>query len=155
MDVSGEGASLLAGGLSPSKVGSDSSAGGGGGGSRAGASAAAPPPSAGRGGVAAGAAQGDDGVCGRVTDWLRRTLWSERLAVNGRQLRVIDKVGEGGFSFVYVAEDTTTGARYAIKRMVLQSSEATQRARREVDVQRVSSCGACCDKARGKAATAC
>ncbi len=63
--------------------------------------------------------------------------FGEVLVVNRRRLRVLKQVGEGGFAFVYVVEDTATGQVFAAKRMLLSNEEQAQRARREVEVQRV------------------
>ena len=61
----------------------------------------------------------------------------EVIVVNRRKLRVVRRVGEGGFSFVYVVEDVATGAVHAAKRMLCSNEDQVQQARREVDVQRV------------------
>ena len=87
---------------------------------------------------------GREGLTGQLAALLRRAIacarcgcCGEHITVNRRQLRVIERIGEGGFSFVYVAEDSATRTRYAVKRMLCQTTEQAQRARREIEVQRV------------------
>ncbi len=62
---------------------------------------------------------------------------AEVITVNRRRLRVVRRVGEGGFSFVYVVEDVATGAVLAAKRMLCSNEDQVRQARREVEIQRV------------------
>jgi AP2-associated kinase len=57
------------------------------------------------------------------------------ISVNGKQFQVLDKQGEGGFSFVYKVVDSQQRA-YALKRMLLADKKAQDAAQREVDFLR-------------------
>ncbi|KAF7725790.1 hypothetical protein EC973_009407 [Apophysomyces ossiformis] len=59
------------------------------------------------------------------------------ISINGRAYRIVKLLGEGGFSFVYLAQDGS-GNLYALKkiRCSLDSEEATL-AQREIDVYRM------------------
>lgn len=46
---------------------------------------------------------------------------SATLKINGRSYNIDRLLGEGGFSFVYLITDTTSGRRYALKK--IQSAE--------------------------------
>ena len=69
--------------------------------------------------------------------------------VNGRSLRVVRLLGEGGYSFVYLVLETATtaasagaasghgvGQHYALKRVLCGGAEALAEARQEVAVMR-------------------
>jgi serine/threonine kinase 16 len=58
---------------------------------------------------------------------------SRTLRINGRRLRVLRQLAEGGYSYVYLCEDLRTTQRYAVKQMLLQSAEQRQAARREIE----------------------
>jgi serine/threonine kinase 16 len=58
---------------------------------------------------------------------------SRTLRINGRRLRVLRQLAEGGYSYVYLCEDLRTKQRYAVKQMLLQSHEQRQAARREIE----------------------
>ena len=54
--------------------------------------------------------------------------------VGTRVLRLTHVLGEGGYSFVYLAKDVNTGREYALKKMLCQSSEQLELAKNEIDV---------------------
>ena len=51
-------------------------------------------------------------------------------------MRVLKKLGEGGFAFVYLVEDIKSGRRYALKRMLAADAETNALAKMEVNVMR-------------------
>eukprot|EP00216_Chloropicon_sp_CCMP2111_P003460 CAMPEP_0198238934 /NCGR_PEP_ID=MMETSP1446-20131203/4471_1 /TAXON_ID=1461542 ORGANISM="Unidentified sp, Strain CCMP2111" /NCGR_SAMPLE_ID=MMETSP1446 /ASSEMBLY_ACC=CAM_ASM_001112 /LENGTH=344 /DNA_ID=CAMNT_0043921439 /DNA_START=175 /DNA_END=1209 /DNA_ORIENTATION=- len=54
--------------------------------------------------------------------------------LNGRVLKVLRVLGEGGYSFVYLVRDAQSGEELALKKMLCQSSEQLEDARREIEV---------------------
>nr|KAJ3422889.1 Serine/threonine-protein kinase 16 [Polyrhizophydium stewartii] len=54
------------------------------------------------------------------------------LAINQRRFTVVKQLGEGGFSFVYLAKERSTGAMFAIKRIRIQLPEQEERLRSEI-----------------------
>jgi len=67
-------------------------------------------------------------------DLTRNALFQEEVDLNGRTLRVARLLGEGGYSFVYLAKDVHSGKEFALKKMICQSSEQLEMAKREIDV---------------------
>lgn len=57
------------------------------------------------------------------------------LKINGRSYKIEKLLGEGGFSFVYLVTDTSSGRVYALKK-ILASGEAVQAAMKEVEAYR-------------------
>lgn len=59
------------------------------------------------------------------------------LKINGRSYRIVKLLGEGGFSFVYLIEDTSNGRFYALKKILVTSGqEGVKEAMREVEAYR-------------------
>lgn len=59
------------------------------------------------------------------------------LKINGRSYRIVKLLGEGGFSFVYLIEDTSHGRFYALKKILVTSGqEGVKEAMREVEAYR-------------------
>ena len=58
------------------------------------------------------------------------------LFIGNRQLRVLDLLAEGGFAFVYKAEDVETGQVFALKRMLIQDDENLGLAETEIDIMK-------------------
>ena len=58
----------------------------------------------------------------------------EILQIKNRQLRVDKLLGEGGFAWVYLAEDTQSGEKFALKRMMCQNQRQKQLAETEVNL---------------------
>jgi hypothetical protein len=90
--------------------------------------------------VSTGVAPVADNVCTRLHRcwvWCVSRCSGERVSFRGREFRLVRLVGEGGFSFVYAAEDVRTGAVMAVKKMLCQNEEQRERARREVEIQKV------------------
>ena len=56
------------------------------------------------------------------------------VVLNGRPLRKLSLIGEGGFAFVYLVEDTSTGAQYALKQVRCAESEHVESALREAEL---------------------
>eukprot|EP01138_Halocafeteria_seosinensis_P004016 gb/GECG01004107.1/.p1 GENE.gb/GECG01004107.1/~~gb/GECG01004107.1/.p1 ORF type:complete len:251 (+),score=31.21 gb/GECG01004107.1/:1-753(+) len=70
--------------------------------------------------------------CTGIT-WFQE-LASPCVVVDGRQYRLLHKLAEGGFSFVYLVEDTETTLRYAMKLARCQTSEQIEQCRFEMGV---------------------
>lgn len=59
------------------------------------------------------------------------------LKINGRSYRIEKLLGEGGFSFVYLVSDVSSGRRYALKKILVTSGqEGVKAAMREVEAYR-------------------
>ena len=56
--------------------------------------------------------------------------------IGNRQIRVLDLIAEGGFAFVYRAEEVETGAIFALKRMLIQDEENLGLAETEIDIMK-------------------
>ncbi|CAG8591468.1 1804_t:CDS:2 [Acaulospora colombiana] len=56
--------------------------------------------------------------------------------VNGRKYKIVRALGEGGFSFVYLAQDETTGREFALKKIRVHNSEGVKGAMREIEAYR-------------------
>lgn len=69
----------------------------------------------------------------RLISTLFGSCRSRTLAVNGRRLRVLRQIAEGGYSYVLLAQEGS-GATVAVKQMLLQTAEARAGARREVEM---------------------
>ncbi|KAF8554585.1 other/NAK protein kinase [Imleria badia] len=62
---------------------------------------------------------------------------SAKIKINGRTFNIIKVLGEGGFSFVYLAQDETSGRQFALKKIRCPTgSEAVKEALREVEAYR-------------------
>lgn len=57
-------------------------------------------------------------------------LFGQRVKVSGRDYQVVRKVGEGGFSFVFLVR--SGGRKYALKRMLIQIEEQESAAQNEI-----------------------
>jgi serine/threonine kinase 16 len=59
------------------------------------------------------------------------------LKINGRSYRIEKLLGEGGFSFVYLVTDVSSGRRYALKKILVTSGQdGVKAAMREVEAYR-------------------
>ena len=67
-------------------------------------------------------------------DWLLRLLWPSALVPldGGRRVQVKKRLAEGGFAYVYLATDAQTGEVCALKRMLCQTREQLEAAKREI-----------------------
>ncbi|KAL4064365.1 protein kinase [Scleroderma citrinum] len=62
---------------------------------------------------------------------------SARVKINGRTFNIVKVLGEGGFSFVYLAQDETSGRQFALKKIRCPTgSEGVKEAMREVEAYR-------------------
>ncbi|KAI9057253.1 other/NAK protein kinase [Trametes sanguinea] len=62
---------------------------------------------------------------------------SAKVKINGRTFKIIRVLGEGGFSFVYLAQDEHSGRQFALKKIRCPSgSEDVRQAMREVEAYR-------------------
>ncbi|KIJ52504.1 hypothetical protein M422DRAFT_223049 [Sphaerobolus stellatus SS14] len=62
---------------------------------------------------------------------------SAKVKINGRTFNIIKVLGEGGFSFVYLAQDETSGREFALKKIRCPTgSDAVKEAMREVEAYR-------------------
>jgi serine/threonine kinase 16 len=57
------------------------------------------------------------------------------LKINGRSYKIVKFLGEGGFSFVYLINDTSSGRVYALKK-IMASGDAIQAAMKEIEAYR-------------------
>ncbi|KAK0084437.1 hypothetical protein PV325_007031 [Microctonus aethiopoides] len=57
----------------------------------------------------------------------------ETITINARKYRVLEPLGEGGFSTVYLVEDTLTNNKFAIKKIICHSPEDQQAACKEIE----------------------
>lgn len=57
---------------------------------------------------------------------------TETLIINGFYFKIVKNIGEGGFSYVQLAEDVRTGKQYAIKRLLAQEDDQIDLAKEEV-----------------------
>ncbi|KAH7913525.1 protein kinase [Hygrophoropsis aurantiaca] len=62
---------------------------------------------------------------------------SAKIKINGRTFNIIKVLGEGGFSFVYLAQDETSGRQFALKKIRCPTgSDGVKEAMREVEAYR-------------------
>jgi len=62
---------------------------------------------------------------------------SAKIKINGRTFNIIKVLGEGGFSFVYLAQDETSGRQFALKKIRCPTgSEGVKEAMLEVEAYR-------------------
>ncbi|KAF8121736.1 other/NAK protein kinase [Boletus edulis] len=83
---------------------------------------------------------------GTLKDQAKDALWalssclcqqSAKIKINGRTFDIIKVLGEGGFSFVYLAQDETSGRQFALKKIRCPTgSEGVKEAMREVEAYR-------------------
>ncbi|KAF8639418.1 hypothetical protein AX17_001508 [Amanita inopinata Kibby_2008] len=60
-----------------------------------------------------------------------------RVKINGRTFQIVKVLGEGGFSFVYLAQDEVSGRQFALKKIRCPTgSEGVKQAMREVEAYR-------------------
>jgi serine/threonine kinase 16 len=81
-----------------------------------------------------------------VKDQVKDALWalsscichqSAKVKINGRTFNIIKVLGEGGFSFVYLAQDEHSGREFALKKIRCPTgSEGVKEAMREVEAYR-------------------
>ncbi|KAI9904722.1 hypothetical protein N3K66_001251 [Trichothecium roseum] len=65
---------------------------------------------------------------------------SPTLKINSRSFKILRLLGEGGFSYVYLVEDTATHELFALKKIRCPfGAESVQQAMREVDAYRIFS----------------
>ncbi|KAH7376533.1 kinase-like domain-containing protein [Plectosphaerella cucumerina] len=63
---------------------------------------------------------------------------SPSLKINGRSFKILRLLGEGGFSYVYLVEDTATQAQYALKKIRCPfGAESVAQAMKEVEAYRL------------------
>jgi serine/threonine protein kinase len=56
--------------------------------------------------------------------------------LDGRRYVTIKKLGEGGYSFVYLVEEEVTRERYALKKLVVDESEQRDKIEEEINVMK-------------------
>ena len=64
--------------------------------------------------------------------WLCTCLKQETLIINGFYLKILQRIGEGGFSYVQLAEDLKTHHYYAVKRILAQEDDQIAQIKDEV-----------------------
>lgn len=66
-------------------------------------------------------------------DWVLQLLWPSIIALEGgRRVQVKRQLAEGGFGYVFLAADTQTGETCALKKMLCQTREQLEAAKREI-----------------------
>ncbi|TDL25672.1 protein kinase [Rickenella mellea] len=81
-----------------------------------------------------------------VKDQIKDALWaisscicqpSAKVKINGRTFKIVKVLGEGGFSFVYLAQDEHSGRQFALKKIRCPTgSDGVKEAMREVEAYR-------------------
>lgn len=65
--------------------------------------------------------------------WVQELLWPSAVALDGgRRVRIKKQLAEGGFGYVYLAQDAHTGEVYALKKMLCQTQDQLKAAKREI-----------------------
>uniref|UniRef100_A0A7S2VU50 non-specific serine/threonine protein kinase n=1 Tax=Norrisiella sphaerica TaxID=552664 RepID=A0A7S2VU50_9EUKA len=67
---------------------------------------------------------------------VKKVVEAEEIPINGSRYRVVRKLGEGGYAFVYLVEDVDTGREYALKKMIAGDKEAQEIAKMEIKIMR-------------------
>lgn len=65
------------------------------------------------------------------------TLLKPAVVVNGKKYKIMKQIGEGGFAFVYNVMSVNKadhGERYALKKMICQTDEQLEEAKKEIDM---------------------
>lgn len=85
-------------------------------------------------------------VLDNLKDQAKDALWalsscicqqSAKVKINGRTFDIVKVLGEGGFSFVYLAQDESSGRQFALKKIRCPTgSEGVKEAMREVEAYR-------------------
>jgi AP2-associated kinase len=58
----------------------------------------------------------------------------QRYTIAGRQIQELKLLSEGSFGFIWLAEDTATRQKYALKRIVCITNDRLQLARKELEI---------------------
>ncbi|KDQ59307.1 hypothetical protein JAAARDRAFT_154656 [Jaapia argillacea MUCL 33604] len=85
-------------------------------------------------------------VLDNIKDQAKDAIWAlsscicqrdAKIKINGRTFKIIKVLGEGGFSFVYLAQDETSGRQFALKKIRCPTgSDGVKEAMREVEAYR-------------------
>eukprot|EP00002_Diphylleia_rotans_P013170 TRINITY_DN2566_c0_g1_i1.p1 TRINITY_DN2566_c0_g1~~TRINITY_DN2566_c0_g1_i1.p1 ORF type:complete len:315 (-),score=58.39 TRINITY_DN2566_c0_g1_i1:532-1476(-) len=59
------------------------------------------------------------------------------VVIDGKRYRTLQLLGEGGFSFVYLVEELSSGKRYALKKILAQDREQIESAHQEIEVHKI------------------
>jgi serine/threonine protein kinase len=57
-----------------------------------------------------------------------------RLVIERREVELVRKLGEGGYSFVFLVQDVSTGQRFALKRILAHDKESAKLVQTEIDI---------------------
>jgi len=63
-----------------------------------------------------------------------------KLKINGRLFKIVKVLGEGGFSFVYLAQDEASGKEFALKKIRCTGADSVELVMREVAAYRRFKC---------------
>lgn len=58
--------------------------------------------------------------------------WNQIVVINSKKYQIIEKIGEGGFSFVYLIKQLNSSEYFALKRIKIQAEEQKQAFHKEV-----------------------
>ena len=59
---------------------------------------------------------------------------AKKIQLGNKSIALVNLVAEGGFSYVYKAMDVNTNNKYAMKKIIVQSSEADRDVRKEIEM---------------------
>lgn len=59
---------------------------------------------------------------------------NRRLRIGGKEVELVRKLGEGGYSYVFLVQDLYDGTRYALKRILAFDQDSARLATLEIDV---------------------
>ena len=75
-----------------------------------------------------------DAVISFLSYLIAALFGTKRVQLGSKTIALVDMVAEGGFSYVYRAVDVHTRTKYALKKIIIQSSEADRDVRKEVEM---------------------
>jgi serine/threonine protein kinase len=79
---------------------------------------------------------------GACLNYVKRWLRVGRIFnINGKRLKELSLIAEGGYGYVLLVEDIDTSKQYALKKLICQTKEQKENYKQEVDImKRLSGC---------------
>lgn len=71
-----------------------------------------------------------------VASAVQKYVPGETIPINDRNVKITRQLGEGGYAFVYKVVDTSTGEKFALKRVLCHDQSACKAAEKEITVMR-------------------